>query len=80
MLIIDMPSPFGKDGYPDCTTCELRFYCQKPGLIDCPIKGELVRCGECEYNGRCMLQAFAKDNAVEPITNDWFCADGKRRE
>ena len=41
---------------------------------------EVVRCKDCKYNNRCMLQSFVRDNAVEPITDDWFCADGVRKE
>jgi len=41
---------------------------------------ELVRCEDCKFNNRCMLQGFVRDNAVIPITDDWFCADGKRKE
>lgn len=39
----------------------------------------VVRCKKCKYNGRCMLQGFIADNAVKPITDDWFCADGEKR-
>ena len=41
---------------------------------------EVVRCKDCKFNNRCMLQGFVRDNAIEPITDDWFCGDGKRRE
>lgn len=40
----------------------------------------VVRCKDCKFNNRCLLQHFVRDNAVEEITDEWFCADGKRQD
>ena len=40
---------------------------------------EIVRCEECVYRRRCMLQHFVESNAVDgkPIDwSEWYCADG----
>lgn len=69
-------------------TDELRIYCQKPELIDCPIKGEFVLCGECKYWHE-VDTVDGKDYGVckrpRPIirkhiflNSGWFCADGER--
>lgn len=42
----------------------------------------VVRCGECVYHRRCMLQHFVESNAVDSTKIDWsewYCADGERR-
>ena len=42
---------------------------------------EVVRCGECVYRRRCMLQHFVESNAVDGTKIDWsewYCADGVR--
>ena len=44
------------------------------------VNGELVRCKDCKFNNRCLLQHFVRDNAVEAITDEWFCGDGRRSE
>lgn len=39
----------------------------------------VVRCGECAYRRRCMLQHFVESNAVDGAKIDWsewYCADG----
>lgn len=44
---------------------------------------KVVRCGECVYHRRCMLQHFVESNVVDGAKidwNRWFCADGERRE
>ena len=41
----------------------------------------VVRCGECAYRRRCMLQHFVESNAVDGTKIDWsewYCADGVR--
>lgn len=41
----------------------------------------VVRCGECAYRRRCMLQHFVESNAVDSTKIDWsewYCADGVR--
>lgn len=43
---------------------------------------EVVRCGECAYRRRCMLQHFVESNAVDGTKIDWsewYCADGERK-
>lgn len=42
-------------------------------------QAEVVRCGECVYRRRCMLQHFVESNAVDSTKIDWsewYCADG----
>lgn len=42
---------------------------------------EIVRCWECFYRRRCMLQHFVESNAVDGAKIDWsewYCADGVR--
>ena len=38
---------------------------------------EIVRCKDCKYNddGECVIKA-----GWFPVTPDWFCADGTRRD
>lgn len=47
----------------------------------CPIKGELVRCGECKYyekfNSWC---AYCKKVDSYISNENWYCADGERKE
>ena len=41
----------------------------------------VVRCEECAYRRRCMLQHFVVSNAVDSTKIDWsewYCADGVR--
>ena len=41
----------------------------------------VVRCGECAYRRRCMLQHFVESNAVDGTKIDWsewYCAYGVR--
>ena len=43
---------------------------------------EVVRCGECKYHRRCMLQHFVESNAADGAKidwNKWYCADGERK-
>ena len=82
MLIIDMPMPKYCADCPMialsdrgmiclCTEALLEIDYDKKRPSWCPIKGELVRCGECKYHwkngGDCVAEA------------DFFCADGERR-
>ena len=42
---------------------------------------QVVRCEECVYRRRCMLQHFVESNAVDSTKIDWsewYCADGVR--
>lgn len=42
---------------------------------------EVVRCADCKYDERCMLQEFVRDERLEPYDkNVFFCADGKRKD
>lgn len=43
----------------------------------CPIKCELVRCGECEMG---FLDCGEKYCGGEYHKLDWFCADGERKD
>ena len=47
----------------------------------CPIKWELVRCGECKYyekfNSWC---AYCKKVDSYISNENWFCADGERKD
>ena len=92
MLIVDMPMPqscpcdligvgydlycFGVDGVP--ARVKEYYECAENGTRPdwCPIKGELVRCGECimgfEENGE-------KYCGGEWHKLDWFCADSERK-
>lgn len=51
----------------------------------CPIKGELVLCGECKHRDPedkrcdCGGHEWVKGKIL-PVKDDWFCADGKRKE
>ena len=41
----------------------------------------VVRCKDCKYNNRCMLQEFVKSNSVRPFNeNEFYCPDGKMME
>ena len=49
---------------------------------DCPIKGELVRCGECKHryvDGDNVRYNVCELNHNKVQSDDWFCADGERR-
>lgn len=47
----------------------------------CPIKGELVRCGECKYWEEESTFCLNKDGCYgSETTADWFCADGERKD
>jgi len=44
---------------------------------------EVVRCVDCVYHGKCMLQHFVESNAVDGAKIDWsewYCADGERQD
>ena len=94
MLIVDMPMPkYGGchiavdwDGHSFVCpikrkTCNYFFSKKRPDW--CPIKGELVRCGECKYDGRCMFQSFVIDNSRDEVPydkNTFYCVDGERKD
>ena len=88
MLIVDKPMP--KNCY-DCTLdcCWVEGtipaeYAEKRKL-NCPIKGELVRCGECKHRDPedkrcdCGGHEWVKGKIL-PVKDDWFCADGERKD
>ena len=66
-IIIEVPDRFGKE--------------LKPEKVNCEIKGEIVRCGECKYyrEGFC-YNPNAYETTGGNTVPDWYCADGKRRE
>lgn len=44
---------------------------------------DLVRCGECKYlfrTGRRGICLNDHDGGFNTLTDDWYCADGERRE
>ena len=44
-------------------------------------KGEIVRCKDCWKRGDEDFCPLVHDNCYPPtLPDDWFCADGKRRE
>lgn len=58
--------------------------CDSNGYIRLKLKGELVRCGECEHkreqkNGQKYCGLHGSHYAMI-VTGDWFCADGERKE
>ena len=62
---------------------EVRSYISKEQIDDAPtVDAEpVVRCGECIYRRRCMLQHFVESNAVDGAKIDWsewYCSDGVR--
>lgn len=88
MLIVDMPMPkfcIWRDDKNEPHRCPLLNEDDNCVLQDsniwmgwneqyahCPIKCELVRCGECKYHwkngGDCVAE------------REWFCADGERKD
>ena len=93
MLIVDMPMP------ECCEKCNLCDYEEADCLVNnrntlphngkrrdwCPIKGELVRCGECKYfdGGDCKnfdKRELGWDDFDRSVSHDWFCADGERMD
>ena len=93
MLIVDMEMP--KDG--GChiavdwdghsfvcpikrKTCDYFYSKKRPDW--CPIKGELVRCGECKWFdnesiGRCTRHEI---RPTPFFMDDFYCADGERKD
>ena len=80
MLIIDMPMPKYCADCPMialsdrgmiclCTEALLEIDYDKKRPSWCPIKGELVRCGECKHRDYCDIYAHVKDA-------DFFCKAG----
>ena len=43
---------------------------------------ELVRCKDCKYryNGCCYSRASNRINFTAEVPDDWFCADGERKD
>ena len=63
------------------TDCELELFLHNLPSAQPEVDAvEVVRCKDCKFNNRCLLQHFVRDNAVEAITGEWFCADGRRSE
>lgn len=64
--------PFGNPALVEITDCIKALPSAQP---------EIVRCGECVYRRRCMLQHFVESNAVDGAKIDWsewYCADAVR--
>lgn len=96
MLIVDMPMPEHCFGCsikydPETRMCMLdgHKFEETFGVItshrdkDCPIKGELVRCGECKHykDGFCYNpNTYDDEKTCGNTAKDWFCADGERKE
>ena len=101
MLIIDMPMPWAcnacpmldeRGDYPMCCiTGETRGYdfdIFHKRMNRCPIKSELLKCGECKYGVSKYEIADGKEivscgkHSVSGIYHysDFYCADGERRE
>lgn len=65
-IIIEVPDRFGQE--------------LKPEKVNSEIKGELVRCKDCEYS---YTEGFVhphliceKHPELGSVADDWFCADG----
>lgn len=76
--------------YPMCrATQETRGYnfdTRNKKMDKCPIKGELVRFKECKWyharkeNGNPQGYGFCIMDGMKTHNDDWFCADGERRD
>ena len=65
-IIIEVPDGFGKT--------------LKPEKVNCEIKGEIVRCGDCKHQNEHRIGScpyYTTWGSVAP--DDWFCAGGKRK-
>ena len=91
MLILDMPMPRACDDcpmldesgdYPMCRISEetrgYNFNTREKRMDICPIKGELVQCKGCKKQGtdNCEREYYLYGGR----SNNWYCADGERRE
>ena len=63
-IIIEVPDRFGKT--------------LKPGNVNSEIKGELVRCRDCTFRNKINCPLYYRHSELPP--DDWFCADGERKE
>lgn len=103
MLIVDMPIP---KNCSECEAkCVSALYGRICGMtrknimpfLDktnrpdwCPIKGELVRCKDCNWfksgidiNGKPFTKCIGANGSVRTYGHtepDWFCADGERKD
>ena len=47
---------------------------------------QIIRCNDCKHNGnskKCIIAAYCELKGEYPfpfLTNDWFCADGEKKE
>ena len=105
MLIVDMEMPRGCYFCPFSETYPTHWFCRAfddTTPIDgcapmdkrrswCPIKGELVRCGECKYfygqetingikAGKCKMWQMCAMPNYGLMRADHFCADGERKD
>ena len=92
MLIVDMPMPKGCYFCPMSATYPTDWYCnafddstsidgcapmkERPSW--CPIKGELVRCGECEH--RKPPTDYCEKLCKAYVPDDFYCKYGERKE
>ena len=96
MLIVDTPMPdsctkcpmVGKDhfgqwrcnAYGGRIIRKVNFETERSDW--CPIKGELVRCGECYYKEEKRIMdedaLWCRKHHMY-VTDDWFCSDGERK-
>ena len=53
-----------------------------PALQDdmTPIKQELIRCKDCKHRDRYECNHIRLGETKCGVTDDWFCADGERKE
>lgn len=81
MLIVDMPMPKNCGECPFVTPYSRCVFIGNYAIDEnrraenCPIKGELVRCGECKHK-----DAPCPEYVMNGKNNDWFCADGERKD
>ena len=64
-IIIEVPDRFGQE--------------LKPEKVNSEIKGELIRCKYCK-NGKQGACRYGIDCDGVWHADDWFCADGKRKQ
>ena len=78
-----IPCPYGIDDGAGYDMFQAYKVGKRPSW--CPIKGELVRCGECKHRDPedkrcdCGGHEWVKGKIL-PVEDDWFCADGERKD
>lgn len=86
-LIVDKPMPTNCcDCALDCCWVEgtMPFEYAEKRKPDCPIKGELVRCGDCRWWSKDEPDdeyGYCYDGKMIGTTKEnWYCADGERKD